>query len=122
MKTTGFTLLEVLVSFALLSGLLALLLQSQGQAVFFLSRTQQLEQVQTEAMNRLMAVERIGSLPNPVEGQFPMGHPLEGGSWRFEQATQGFLGFQLTKIVCHITYLNHGKAQVYTASILGDLQ
>ena len=118
----GFTLLEVLVSFALLSGLLALLLQSQGQAVFFIARTQQTELVQAEAMNRLLAVERAGVIPNPPQGEFPPDHPLAGGSWRIEQSSQDFLGFSLTQIICHVSYLERGSKHTYSTSILGDLQ
>jgi len=122
MKQAGFTLLEVLVSFALLSGLLALLLQSQGEAVFFLSRTQQLEQVQNEAMNRLLSVERTGQLPEPASGQYPVGHPLEGGKWVVQESSLPFLGFDLTQIICTITYLDRGASYDYSSSILGDLK
>jgi len=122
MKRPGFTLLEVLVSFALLSGLLALLLQSQGEAVFFISRTQQLERVHNEATNRLLSVERTGQIPDPPNGIFGIDHPIPEGKWEIRESSLDFLGFSLTQIICDITYKDRGKEFHYSASILGDLQ
>lgn len=117
----GFTLLEVLVSFALLSGLLALLLQSQGEAVFFLERTSLLEQVQEEAQIRLMEVERLGQLPQPAQGSFGPEHRLAGGTWSIEAGTENFMGFELTRIACIIEYPDRGSTSRYQAQIWGEL-
>ncbi|OGH02100.1 MAG: hypothetical protein A2600_07425 [Candidatus Lambdaproteobacteria bacterium RIFOXYD1_FULL_56_27] len=122
MRKNGFTLLEVLVAFALLSGLLALLVQSQGEAVFFLDRSAKLEAVQNEAMNRLLSVERAGTLPEPAEGQFFSPHPLAGGSWKVERSEQDFLGFPLSQIRCTLTYLERGVSKNYSTQIWGDLK
>ncbi|MDT8446025.1 MAG: prepilin-type N-terminal cleavage/methylation domain-containing protein [bacterium] len=117
----GFTLLEVLVSFAILSGLLALLLQSQGEAIFFMQRTAQLEQVQQEAQVRLLEVERLGKLPEPAEGTFPEGHYLAGGRWALELGTEEFMGFELSRIRILIEYPDRGKTALYQTQIWGDL-
>lgn len=117
----GFTLLEVLVSFAILSGLLSLLLQSQGEAVFFLERTAKLEVVQEEAQEKLLLVERLGQLPQPPQGTYPPDHPLAGGRWSLEAGTEDFLGFELTRILCEIEYPDRGRTSRYQARIWGEL-
>ncbi|OGG97016.1 MAG: hypothetical protein A2527_02865 [Candidatus Lambdaproteobacteria bacterium RIFOXYD2_FULL_50_16] len=122
MKRPGFTLLEVLVSFALLAGLLTLIFQSQTEGIFFLAKTARLEIVQKEAMNRLMGLERAGEMPNPASGRFETGHPLEGGRWEIVQEQEDFLGYPIGKITCHIFYLENEQEREFSASILGDLK
>jgi len=77
----GFTLLEVLVSFSILSILLTVIIQSQSETIFFLHKTKKLELVQNEVINKLLAIERGAENVQEDSGEFQAGHPLAGDQW-----------------------------------------
>ena len=60
-KLKGFTLLEVLISFAILASILAVVIQSQSDMVFFLKKTEKLDTVQSIVINELLKLERESS-------------------------------------------------------------
>ncbi len=78
---SGFTLLEVLISFSILATLLTVVIQSQSETIFFLEKTSKLERVQKEVINHLLAIERGATEVEESNGIFQEEHPLEGDQW-----------------------------------------
>lgn len=106
---SGFTLLEVLVAFALLATLLTVIIQSQAETAFFLEKTGKQQLVQKIVMNELSAVERscVASFPTPGNGEFDQAHELAGDSWQREVASEMFMGMiPFTRITYRISWDN----------------
>jgi len=107
---SGFTLLEVLVAFSLLSILLTVIIQSQVETAYFLEKTGKQQQVQRVVMNELSLAERYcASLPVQAEdGVFPDDHNLAGDRWQREVISEDFfLGLiQVTRISYRISWKN----------------
>ncbi|MCP4753191.1 MAG: type II secretion system protein [Proteobacteria bacterium] len=124
----GFTLLEVLIAFSLLSILLTVLIQSQGDNVFFLEKTKKMNLVQKEVINELLRTERdySGQEFSTSDGIFPEDHVLAGDRWRKEVTLEDFLMgmIQVTKITYRITWTpKDGKGdQYFESSILGEVK
>ena len=57
-RQAAFTLIEVMVAFAILSGLLTLILQTQGEQARFLARSRTAEAVLAELQTQILALER----------------------------------------------------------------
>lgn len=118
-RQAAFTLIEVMVAFAILSGLLTLILQTQGEQARFLARSQVGEQVLQELQTQILAQERGDSTTAwPAnEGSFPQGHPLAGFRYRKEFGQEMFLGqFPLNKITLSIHWDEGKHPQSYAAS------
>jgi prepilin-type N-terminal cleavage/methylation domain-containing protein len=90
---SGFTLLEVLVAFSLLSLLLTVIIQSQSESAFFLERTEKLFRVQQVVVNELLIAERdpTGREFGIGSGVFPSEHPLAGDRWEREIRIEDFM-------------------------------
>lgn len=122
----GFTLLEVLVAFSLMAVLLTVIIQSQGETVFFLEKTQKLSQVQNEVINELLKTERTysGEAIRNGEGVFPEGHPLAGDRWEREVTQQDFMGvISVMKVTYRVLWKPpFGKEeQSFEAFVLGEV-
>ena len=90
-KKIGFTLLEVLVSFAILSTFLAVIIQSQGEMVFFLKKTDQLHKVQNVVINELLKIERMTTPVVNDKGVYPDHHPLAQAHWKLTVTEEMFM-------------------------------
>ena len=123
----GFTLLEVLVAFSLLAILLTVIIQSQGESIYFLEKTRKLATVQRVVTNELLKTERIysGDLITNGEGTFPADHPLAGDRWEREVTQEEFMGIiPVMKITYRVIWhASSGKEdQSFEASILGEVK
>ena len=124
-KTSGFTLLEVLVAFSLLAMLLTVIIQSQGETAFFIEKTQKLSLVQKEVINELLKVERSldAASIETGSGTFPKEHALAGDHWEKEVVEENFMGFiPVKKITYRVSWesFKSGEEQSFEASIYGE--
>jgi prepilin-type N-terminal cleavage/methylation domain-containing protein len=107
---TGFTLLEVLVAFSLLSILLTVIIQSQAETAYFLEKTGKQQLVQRVVMNELSVVERsCATAPPPSDqGTFGDDHLLVGDRWeRIVVEEDIFLGLiQTLRVSYRISWKN----------------
>ncbi|MFH2131818.1 MAG: type II secretion system protein [bacterium] len=120
---SGFTLLEVLVAFSLLSILLTVIMQSQSETAYFLEKTGKQQMVQQVSMNALSLAERycVRITPESDEGVFLGGHPLAGDRWQRTTDDVSILGLiPMTRISYRISWENpRGKGEhVFESSIL----
>jgi len=118
-RQAAFTLIEVMVAFAILSGLLTLILQTQGEQARFLARSRTAEAVLAELQTQILALERGDTqLAWPAaEGAFPTDHPLAGYRFRKEQGQEMFLGqFPLNKVTLSLHWNEGATPQAYAAS------
>jgi len=126
-KGRGFTLLEVLVAFSILSILFAVIIQSQADTVFFLEKTDRLSVVQKEVMNELLKIERDfkGQVLSSETGTFPEEHVLQGSQWKKDVIVEDFMGIiKVKKITFRITW-KEGKEKTdrfFESSILGEIR
>lgn len=123
----GFTLLEVLVAFSLLALLLTVIIQTQGETVYFLEKTEKLSRVQREVINELLKLERSYARQeiSNEEGVFPVDHPLAGDRWQREVTREDFMGIApVMKIRYRILWTpNRGQEeQQFEAYILGEVR
>jgi prepilin-type N-terminal cleavage/methylation domain-containing protein len=121
----GFTLLEVLVAFSLMAVLLTVIIQSQGETVYFLEKTQKLSLVQNEVTNELLITERTysGDAITNGNGVFPADHPLAGDRWEREVTQQDFMGIiPIMKVTFRVLWKPpFGKEeQSFEAYVLGE--
>ncbi|MBT4286625.1 MAG: type II secretion system protein [Deltaproteobacteria bacterium] len=119
-KNKGFTLIEVLIAFAILSSLLVVILQSYSDTSSFLQRTRLKETAQRTTFYELSKIERQGldSFTNK-SGQFPEEHELAGGSWKIIESKETFMEvIPVTKVTYHITWQNGIYSNSYKSSIL----
>jgi prepilin-type N-terminal cleavage/methylation domain-containing protein len=122
----GFTLLEVLVAFALLSLLLTVIIQSQTESTFFLERTEKLFRVQQTVINQLLIAERdpAGRPFTAGDGVFPTDHPLAGDRWESEVRTEDFLlgMIEVQRLIYRVTWeAGRGQGeQTFETSILRE--
>ncbi|PCI29588.1 MAG: hypothetical protein COB67_03690 [SAR324 cluster bacterium] len=115
----GFTLLEVLVSFALLSLLLTVLIQSQSNAIFFLEKTQKLERVQKEVANKLLTIERSSTPVEASNGTFQEEHPLAGDQWQLTKEIKSINGLlPMEEVKYRIIWQQNKHTQSFESSIL----
>ena len=107
---TGFTLLEVLVAFSLLSILLTVIIQSQAETAYFLEKTGKQQIVQRVVMSELSIIERscATSPPQSDQGTFGDDHILAGDRWeRIAIEEDIFLGLiQTLRISYRISWKN----------------
>lgn len=107
---TGFTLLEVLIAFSLLSILLTVIIQSQAETAYFLEKTGKQQHVQRVVMNELLLAERYCARISVTadEGSFPDDHSLAGYRWQQNASPEDFfLGLiKITRISYRISWKN----------------
>jgi len=107
---TGFTLLEVLVAFSLLSILLTVIIQSQAETAYFLEKTGKQQLVQRVVMNELSVVERSCAIapPQSDQGTFGADHVLAGDRWERTAIEEDiFLGLiQALRVSYRISWKN----------------
>jgi len=127
-RRSGFTLLETLVAFALLSILLTVVFQTQSETIFFMEKTGKLSLVQRAAINELLIIER-DLLNQPISvsnGVFDNDHVLAGDRWQKEVVLEKMmLGLiQVKKIKFKITWdsRNSGNEESFETSIIGEVQ
>ena len=89
-KRSGFSLLEVMVSLAILASLGVALIQSSIQNLWVVNRLKQDDPIIAAANQQILLFEIepkvLESFPNI--GNFPETSPLAGKKWRIEQKTQ----------------------------------
>ena len=119
----GFTLMELLVSFSILSLLLVLIIQTNSETIFFLQRTSKLEKVQKVVIHELLKIERgVEKEENEdsEKGVYPEGHPLVGDVWtRVDEVEEIFGAFKITRIKFRVTWLHGEEEQYFESSIWG---
>lgn len=120
-KEKGFTLLEILVSFAILASVLTVVIQSQSDMVFFLKRTDQLGKVQSVVINKLLELERtsIDSISSAA-GEFPNSHPLAGKKWNLTRQTtrvSHLVSTEMEQVTYQVYWTEKGIPQTYELSI-----
>ena len=119
----GFTLMELLVSFSILSLLLVLIIQTNSETIFFLQRTSKLEQVQKVVVHELLKIERgVEKEENEdsEKGVYPEGHPLAGDIWTRTDEEEEILGaFKITRIKFRVTWKHGEEDQFFESSIWG---
>ena len=116
----GFTLIEVLVAFAILSSLLVVILQSYSDTSSFLQRTHLREIAQKNTYYELFKIEREGlNSLTARSGQFPEEHELAGGNWKIIESKEKFMEIiPVTKLTYKITWQNGIYSNSYESSIL----
>lgn len=123
----GFTLLEVLVAFSLLSILFAVLIQSQADSIYFLEKSGRLAVAQKEVMNELLKIERnlSGQGISSEQGTFPEDHVLPSSEWKKEVVVEDLMGIiKIKKITYRISW-TEGKEQTlhyFESTILGQVR
>lgn len=125
-KRNGFTLLEVLVAFSILSILFAVIIQSQADTIFFLEKTNRMAIVQKQVMNELLIIERnLSAQKISFEtGTFPEDHILHGSQWQKRVEVEDFLGItKVSKITYKIIWTegNDKIERSFESSILGEV-
>jgi len=119
-NTKGFTLIEVLIAFAILSSLLVVILQSYSDTSSFLQRTRLKETAQRTTFYELSKIERVGlDSFTTKSGQFPDEHELAGGNWKIIESKENFMEtIPVTKITYQISWTNGIYSNSYESSIL----
>ena len=118
--STGFTVLEVLVSLSILVLTLLALYQSFSTSIFVLSSTTNLSKAMSYAQNELLTSERATKSP-PVtfnQGEFEDGHPMAGFRWKKHvRDTTPLPGIMVRQINYQLSW-NEGKNEyTYDADI-----
>ncbi len=108
-KQVGFTLLEVLVAFSLLSILLTVIIQSQSETIYFLEKTGKQQLIQQSVMNELSLAERscTTTTQRSDEGTFAEDHSLAGDHWQKNATEVLILGvIPMTQVSYRISWKN----------------
>ena len=118
--STGFTVLEVLVSLSILVLTLLALYQSFSTSIFVLSSTTNLSKAMSYAQNELLTSERSTKSP-PVsfnQGEFEDDHPMAGFRWKKHvRDTTPLPGIRVRQINYQLNW-NEGKNEyTYDADI-----
>ena len=121
----GFTLLEVLVAFSLLSILFAVIIQSQADTIFFLEKTGRLALVQKEVLNQLLKIERNLSAQSisSETGSFPEDHVLHGSQWEKKVVIEDFMKITKVKKITYKITWTEGKDKIkrsFESAIFGE--
>ena len=116
----GFTLLEVMISLAILSSLLVVIIQSNMEITFFLNRTERLSIAQKVVINELMRIERENSATLTTgQGTFPEKHVLAGSEWKLTVTNIDFLDvIPVTRIHYQVSWFAGEQRNTFEASIL----
>ncbi len=116
----GFTLLEVMISLAILSALLVVIIQSNTETTFFLRRTDQLATAQKVVINELMRIERDNSTTlSSAEGTFAEDHVMAANKWKLTIENSNFLGaIPITRVQYQVFWLLDNQQHSYEASII----
>ena len=117
----AFTLLEVLVSFAIMASLLTLILQSQGEIAYFTVKQQSEEKVRREIEAQILAFEREDTniLWSSESGTFNADHPLQGYTFKRTETTEKLLGqIPVTIVSFLIQWKDRGAQQSYESKII----
>ncbi|MDH4224708.1 MAG: prepilin-type N-terminal cleavage/methylation domain-containing protein [Deltaproteobacteria bacterium] len=115
----GFTLLEVLVAFAVLSIMLMALFQSFSTTILINDNTRDTWMVMTAVQAELLRVEREGGGSMAADqGVYPPGHPLEGYRWLREVTEeQPFPGVFVRRLSLRVLWNNGGRDFSYESSM-----
>ncbi len=119
----AFTLIEVLVSFAIMASLLTLILQSQGEIAYFSVKNKRSEVVRREIEAQILAYERDDKrvLWTAEEGTFNGSHPLKGFQFKRSKKNQMLLGaIPITIVSFLITWEENKIKQSYESSIITE--
>ncbi len=123
----GFTLLEVMVAFALLTLLLTVIIQSQAEINYFLRKTSKLALVHKEVINELLRIERSfsGEMIESGEGTFDAEHVLAGNKWQKVVTQENFMGIvPVMKVTYRIIWIppDGTGERMFESSILGEVK
>jgi prepilin-type N-terminal cleavage/methylation domain-containing protein len=115
----GFTLIEVMISIAILSSLLVVIIQSNTETAFFLRKTKQLSIAQKVVINELLKIERENKSDLATsEGTFEEEHVLAGNKWKLTVSESTFLEVvPITKITYQVFWMFEGHEHSYESSI-----
>jgi hypothetical protein len=107
--------------------MLAVIIQSQGETVYFLEKTRKLSLVQKEVINELLKTERLYSEESisAGEGVFPEDHVLAGDRWERVVTKEDFMGIvPVMKISYRVFWRpkTDSEEQSFEASILGEVK
>lgn len=120
----GFTLLEVLVAFALLSVMLITIIQSQSESVFFLEKTGKTEIARDVVFDELLKAERRFPRETSLsqQGTFPDDHPLAGDEWEKRIEVVSILGMiKVRKLTFQVIWdRDKPGAGAFESSIFGE--
>ncbi|MDX2471268.1 MAG: type II secretion system protein [SAR324 cluster bacterium] len=117
----AFTLIEVLVSFAIMASLLTLILQSQGEIAYFSVKNKRSEEVRREIEAQILAYEREDTnvLWSTDKGTFNRDHALAGFQYERTKKGEKLLGvFPITNVSFLITWEENKIKQSYESSII----
>ncbi len=114
-------------AFSLMAILLTVIIQTQGETVFFLEKTRKLSLVQKEVINELLKTERLYSKESisAGDGVFPDEHVLAGDRWERVVTQEDFMGIvPVMKITYRIFWRPKidSEEQSFEASILGEVR
>lgn len=119
----GFTLLEVLVSFAILAVLLAAIIQANSNSILMLQKTRHNARVENRVYLELNIVERNlkKELFGSSSGTYRKDAPgLEGYKWQKIISLEHIVGQPIKKITFRILWEENGRKHTFESFILAN--
>lgn len=119
-RLAGFSLIEVVISFAILSGLGIALVQSQLSATRMVTNSYIRDQAAEFIENKLQEIERTPKLAdnNVKSEKFNETHPLYPGSWSIVRTNATLIMIPVSKVTCTVTTIKNEKTITVSNSII----
>jgi len=116
----GFTLMEVLISFAILSVLLVGILQSQGDMMVILQRTKKIAVAENYVKRQLLRAERNYARESVGinEGLIEEPQELNGVRWEKEVTDEKYFQTDLRKVTYRVFWKDGAKTRKYENFII----